>query len=92
MIIMKKAPTFVFAVVPHYSGNLFWSHVSEEFYWLFSFSLFSSKTKYESGSGWPSFYMTLKNGNNTDSVERITDLSHAMVRVEVVCNNVTKAN
>lgn len=32
MIIMKKAPTFVFAVVPHYSGNLFWSHVSEEFY------------------------------------------------------------
>ena len=36
--------------------------------------------------------MTLKNRNNTDSVERITDLSHAMVRVEVVCNNVTKAN
>jgi len=49
--------------------------------------LFSSETKYESGSGWPSFYMTLKNRNNTDSVERITDLSHAMVRVEVVCNN-----
>jgi len=52
--------------------------------------LFSSGTKYESGSGWPSFYMTIKNENKTDSVEKITDLTHGMARVEVVCNNVRK--
>merc|ERR1712071_743250 len=50
-------------------------------------SLFSSETKYESGSGWPSFYQTLKATNNTDNVEKITDVSHGMVRVEVVCTN-----
>merc|ERR1712137_1478561 len=49
--------------------------------------LFSSETKYESGSGWPSFYMTLKNKDASDSVEKITDISHGMVRVEVFCNN-----
>ncbi|WP_338764513.1 peptide-methionine (R)-S-oxide reductase MsrB [Bernardetia sp. ABR2-2B] len=44
--------------------------------------LFDSKTKYESGSGWPSFYTTIE-GN----VKEITDRSHGMVRTEVVCNN-----
>jgi len=31
--------------------------------------------------------MTLKNKDASDSVEKITDISHGMVRVEVVCNN-----
>ncbi|WP_375561376.1 peptide-methionine (R)-S-oxide reductase MsrB [Bernardetia sp. OM2101] len=44
--------------------------------------LFDSKTKFESGSGWPSFYTTIE-GN----VKEITDRSHGMVRTEVVCNN-----
>ncbi|WP_338790750.1 peptide-methionine (R)-S-oxide reductase MsrB [Bernardetia sp. MNP-M8] len=44
--------------------------------------LFDSKTKFESGSGWPSFYTTIQ-GN----VKEIADRSHGMVRTEVVCNN-----
>lgn len=43
--------------------------------------LFSSDTKYESGSGWPSFYQPLSEG----AVEEHRDASHGMVRTEVVC-------
>jgi peptide-methionine (R)-S-oxide reductase len=43
--------------------------------------LFSSDTKFESGSGWPSFYDVAEKGN----VELIEDNSHGMNRVEVVC-------
>ena len=45
--------------------------------------LFSSDTKYESGSGWPSFWDQLSN----DAVERKIDNSHGMQRLEVVCKN-----
>jgi len=43
--------------------------------------LFSSAEKYDSGSGWPSFYKP-KDGM---SLEEIRDVSHGMVRVEVRC-------
>ena len=43
--------------------------------------LFSSDTKFESGSGWPSFYQPAAPG----SVESHEDTSHGMRRVEVVC-------
>src|SRR5690606_4628269 len=43
--------------------------------------LFDSKTKYESGTGWPSFYQPLEKGN----VEVHRDESYGMVREEVVC-------
>ena len=43
--------------------------------------LFSSNTKFESGSGWPSFYEPTSEHN----VELIEDRSHGMVRTEVVC-------
>jgi peptide-methionine (R)-S-oxide reductase len=43
-------------------------------------ALFSSETKYESGSGWPSFWAPLE-----DSVETTTDRSHFMTRTEVHC-------
>jgi peptide-methionine (R)-S-oxide reductase len=43
--------------------------------------LFSSDTKYDSGSGWPSFYEAL----NPDAVELHEDRSHGMVRTEVTC-------
>ncbi len=45
--------------------------------------LFESETKYDSGSGWPSFYEVLTKGN----VKKIEDRSHGMIRTEVRCNN-----
>lgn len=44
--------------------------------------LFDSETKYDSGSGWPSFYAPLE----SDVVEENVDVSHGMVRREVVCS------
>jgi len=43
--------------------------------------LFSSDTKFESGTGWPSFYQPLTPGSTRD----IHDGSHGMDRTEVVC-------
>jgi peptide-methionine (R)-S-oxide reductase len=44
--------------------------------------LFSSSTKFESGSGWPSFWDVIQTGN----VEMHQDNSHGMRRVEVLCS------
>src|ERR687889_2300276 len=44
--------------------------------------LFSSDTKFESGSGWPSFTEPAV----ADAVELKEDRSHGMVRTEVVCS------
>ena len=45
--------------------------------------LFSSETKYESGSGWPSFWEPL----SESAVETEIDNSHGMVRGEAVCRS-----
>ena len=43
--------------------------------------LFSSDTKFESGTGWPSFYRPIEG-----AIETTTDRSYGMARVEVHCS------
>jgi len=45
--------------------------------------VFKSDTKFDSGSGWPSFYDVA----NTKAVKLVEDHSHGMHRVEVRCAN-----
>lgn len=44
--------------------------------------LFSSETKYDSGSGWPSFYRPIDQSN----IDEHNDQSHGMIRTEVTCH------
>ena len=44
--------------------------------------LFSSETKFESGTGWPSFYAPL----SKEKIEEVKDTKLGMIRVEVECS------
>tara|TARA_Y100000590_G_scaffold434077_1_gene551873 strand:+ start:200 stop:595 length:396 start_codon:yes stop_codon:yes gene_type:complete len=44
--------------------------------------LFSSNSKFDSGTGWPSFYEPISKNN----VNEINDSSHGMNRVEILCS------
>jgi peptide-methionine (R)-S-oxide reductase len=62
----------------------YWDHHQEGTYLCAACQneLFSSDTKFESGTGWPSFYAPF----DEDAVDQATDRSLGMVRNEVVCN------
>jgi peptide-methionine (R)-S-oxide reductase len=45
--------------------------------------LFSSETKFESGTGWPSFFQAL----DAAAVDETVDQSHGMSRTEAICKN-----
>ena len=67
-----------------FSGK-YWDNHEEGVYYCAACRqrLFSSETKFESGTGWPSFYKPLN-----DSADAIhIDKSAGMVREEVVCSN-----
>jgi peptide-methionine (R)-S-oxide reductase len=61
----------------------FWDHHEKGTYTCVccDLPLFSSKTKFDSGTGWPSYWQPI----NKAHVGEIRDLSHGMDRVEVVC-------
>ncbi|MBU0720678.1 peptide-methionine (R)-S-oxide reductase MsrB [bacterium] len=44
--------------------------------------LFESDTKFNSGTGWPSYYESVEN-----AVTEIKDISHGMIRTEVRCSS-----
>jgi peptide-methionine (R)-S-oxide reductase len=61
----------------------YWNHHDEGIYICAAcgLELFNSKTKFESGTGWPSFYEP----QAKDAVTEIIDKSLGMTRAEVVC-------
>ena len=67
---------------PAFSGAL-WDEKKEGVYVCVCCGkpLFSSETKYDSGSGWPSFYEPMSH----DDIGTTTDRSFFMVRTEVHC-------
>jgi len=68
---------------PRFSGTLLKSKESGLFLCAgCSNPLFESKTKYDSGSGWPSFWEPIE----PETVELVADRSLGMVRIEVVCS------
>ena len=63
----------------------YWHNEEDGFYYCAACNskLFSSDAKYESGSGWPSFWKAAKGAN----IKVIKDTSLGMVREEIVCGN-----
>ena len=62
----------------------YWNNHKEGIYYCAGCGtpLFDSDTKFESGSGWPSFYKPIKEEN----ISKKKDLSHGMIRTEILCS------
>jgi peptide-methionine (R)-S-oxide reductase len=62
----------------------FWNHHEDGVYTCVGCGqeLFSSQTKFDSGTGWPSYYQPLA----AEAVSEIKDISYGMIRTEVVCS------
>ena len=71
------------ATEPAFSGK-YWDHAGNGNYLCVGCGtpLFESKAKFDAGCGWPSYWEPV----NSQVVERISDSSHGMTRVEVRCN------
>jgi peptide-methionine (R)-S-oxide reductase len=68
---------------PPFSGEYHDNHEKGTYYCAgCGAPLFSSDTKFESGTGWPSFYEPMEKENVTEE----TDTSFGMVRTEVLCS------
>ena len=67
----------------HAFSGQFWDHHEEGTYTcaVCEKPLFTSQTKFDSGTGWPSFYQPATN----EAVEEQKDSSHGMIRIEVHC-------
>lgn len=70
------------ATEPPFTGA-YWNHHADGVYRCVCCGtpLFDSRTKYDSGSGWPSFWQPTEQA----VVREVRDLSHGMVRIEVQC-------
>lgn len=67
-----------------FSGKLYNNHQTGMYYCVAcGQELFSSKTKFDSGTGWPSFDDPV----NRKNVELLDDSSFGMLRTEVICKN-----
>lgn len=66
-------------------SGAYWNHKGQGIYRCVccGSELFSSATKFDSGTGWPSFWA----GLNPAAITTITDRSHGMVRTEIRCAN-----
>ncbi|MEW6731004.1 MAG: peptide-methionine (R)-S-oxide reductase MsrB [Acidobacteriota bacterium] len=66
-----------------FTGDYWNNHSKGEYHCVAcGLPLFSSDTKFDSGTGWPSFYAPVA----TTNVYEETDTSHAMTRTEVQCS------
>ncbi len=67
---------------PPFSGKYWDSHADGTYVCLCcGIELFHSKTKFDSGTGWPSFWESIESKN----VKEIEDNSHGMTRIETRC-------